>query len=226
MIYLPKLVIIGAGGFAREVAWLVEDINKDKKQWDLIGFIDENEANHGKVLNGYPVLGGFDFLTNKSINEQLYAVCAVGNSSARLKLTKKAIHCGLKFTNVIHPSVKISEHVKMGTGNIICAHSIISVNVFIGDHVSINPRCGIGHDVVIEDFSTLYWDINLSGNVRVNTGCEIGTKATLIPGITVGEWSIIGAGAVVVRDIPPHCTAVGVPAKPIKFHKDIHEQVE
>ena len=60
----------------------------------------------------------------------------------------------------------------------------------------------------------------------INNGCDIGTKATIIPGITIGEWSIIGAGAVVVRDIPPHCTAVGVPAKPIKFHKDIHEQVE
>ncbi|MFY9446108.1 MAG: acetyltransferase [Dethiobacteria bacterium] len=221
-----KLVIIGAGGFAREVAWLIEDINKDKKQLDLIGFIDENEANHGKVLNGYPVLGGFDYLANTRINEQLYAVCAVGNPVSKKKLVQKATEYGLKFTNLIHPSINISKSVELGTGNIICAGNILTVNISIGSHVIVNLNCTVGHDVICHDYTTILPGASVSGNVVINNGCDIGTNASIIQGITIGEWSIIGAGAVVVRDIPPHCTAVGVPAKPIKFHKDIHEQVE
>lgn len=220
MILLKKLAIIGAGGFAREVAWLVQDINNVKKEWDLVGFIDENPDNHGKVLNGVPVLGDFDFFYNHNFNEPIYAVCAVGNPRSKVRLIKKAGEWGFRFANLIHPSVKMSQYVEMGVGNIICAGNIITANVSIGNHIGINPGCGIGHDVVISDYSTILWNVNFSGNVRVGTGCEIGTKTVVIQGITIGEWSTIGAGAVVVRDIPPYCTAVGVPAKPIKFHDE------
>lgn len=216
---MKRLVIIGAGGFAREVAWLVEDINAAKKEWELLGFIDENPVNHGKVLNGYPVLGDFGFFIHQQFNEPVYTVCAVGSPYAKINLVKKAAECGLRFTNLIHPSVKMSRYVELGTGNIICAGSLLSVDVFIENHVSINPNCSIGHDVIIKDYSILLWNINLSGNVKIGTGCEIGTKAVVIQGREIGEWSIIGAGAVVIRDIPPYCTAVGVPAKPVKFHK-------
>jgi sugar O-acyltransferase (sialic acid O-acetyltransferase NeuD family) len=226
VIYLHKLVIIGAGGFGRSVAWLVDDINNDNKKWDLIGFIDENKEIHGQEVNGYPVLGDFSYFSNKRFKEPIFAACAVSNPYHKANLVRTILDHGLRFTNLVHPSVKMSRFVTMGNGNIICADTIINVNAIIGNYVSINPKCGIGHDVVIKDYCTLYWDINLSGYVQVKAGCEIGTKATVIPEVTIGEWSVIGAGAVVVRDIPPHCTAVGVPAKPIKFHEINFEQME
>lgn len=214
---MKRLVIIGAGGFAREVAWLVEGINSLKCEWDFLGFIDEDPAKHGKVLNGYPVLGDFDYFQKHNENVQTYAVCAVGSPQAKLKLVKRAEAAGLKFANLVHPGVLMSSHVELGVGNIICAGSIISTNVRIGSHVSINPASTVGHDSVIEDYATILWSVNISGNCTVGAGCEIGTNATVIQGKTIGRWSVIGAGAVVVRDIPPICTAVGVPARPIKF---------
>jgi len=214
---LKKLVIIGAGGFAREVAWLVEEINNKNKQWDLAGFIDEDKKNHGKLINGIPVLGDFNFFKG-GFKDPIYAVCAVGDPVSKMALVKKAEECGFTFVNLIHPSVTLSKHVKLGTGNIICAGSILTINIDIGNHVCISPGCGIGHDVEIGNYSTILWHVNLSGNVNVGSGCLIGTKTVIIQGVTIGEWSTIGAGAVVVRDIPPYCTAVGVPAKPIKFH--------
>jgi len=212
---MKDIVIIGAGSFGKETAQIICDMNMDKKEWNLLGFIDETTGKIGSVINDTPVLGSFDWFENNS-NCNLYTVCAIGNPKDKYKLVKKADAFHVSFTNLIHPNANISKFVEMGTGNIICYNTFISVNTKIGNHISINPGCGIGHDTAIEDYSTLYWNITLSGNVKIRVGCEIGSKAVVIPKKAVGNWSVIGAGAVVVKDIPDNCTAVGVPAMPIK----------
>lgn len=212
---MKDLVVIGAGNFGREVVQIIEDINQDKREWNFLGFIDETVEKHGTLINGIPVLGSFDWLEQRFAGP-VYAVCAIGNTKDKYTLIKKASAYGVDFCNLIHPRAKISKFVDMGVGCIICFNTFVSVNIKIGNHVSINPGCGIGHDTIIDDYSTLYWNVTLSGNVRINEGCEIGSNAVVIPKRTIGKWSILGAGAVVVRDLPENCTAVGVPAKPIK----------
>ncbi len=213
---MKDIVIIGAGNFGREVAQLIDEINMNKKTWNLLGFVDETVEKHGTLINNNIVLGSFDWLEKNSRNKQ-WAVCAIGNPRDKYAIINKVSAYNVNFTNLIHPDAQISKFVEFGFGNIICWNSFISVNTKIGNHISVNPGCGIGHDTVIGDYSTLYWNVTLSGNVKVNEGCEIGSKAVVIPKRTVGKWSIIGAGAVVVKDIPDNCTAVGIPAKPIKF---------
>lgn len=213
---MKDIVIIGAGSFGREVAQLIDDINMDKKTWNLLGFIDETPQKHGTLINSNIVLGGVEWL-EKNGGNKLYAICAIGNPRDKYAVIKKMSINGINFANLIHQDAKVSKFVEFGYGNIICCNSFISVNVKIGSHVSINPGCGIGHDVVIGDYSSLYWNVTLSGNVKVGEGCEIGSKTAVIPKNNVGRWSIIGAGAVVIKDIPDNCTAVGVPARPVKF---------
>ncbi|MFZ5987886.1 MAG: acetyltransferase [Bacillota bacterium] len=213
---MKDIVIIGAGNFGREAAQIVEDINLDKKEWNLIGFIDETQEKHGTLVNDIPVLGGFDWL-KENLSSRIYAVCAIGNPKDKYNVIKKASAFGVDFCNLIHPLAKISKYVQLGTGCIICWNAFLSVNTKVGNHVSINPGCGVGHDTVIGDYSSLYWSVTISGNVQINEGCEIGSNASIIPRRVIGEWSIIGAGAVVVKDLPENCTAVGVPAKPIKY---------
>ncbi|MHB8065396.1 MAG: acetyltransferase [Ruminiclostridium sp.] len=213
---MKDIVIIGAGNFGREVAQLIEDINMDKKTWNLLGFIDETSEKLGAKINSNTVLGRFDWLEKKGGNK-LSAICAIGKPKDKYAVIKRVSTYGMNFANLIHPDAKVSKFVEFGYGNIICSNSFISVNIKIGNHVSINPGCGIGHDVIIGDYSSLYWNVTLSGNVKVGEGCEIGSKTAIIPKRTVGKWSIIGAGAVVIEDIPDNCTAVGVPARPIKF---------
>lgn len=213
----PGLVIIGAGGLGRETAWMVQEINIASPAWKLLGFIDEDCKNHNKILNGVPVLGGFDCVEDIACRHRpLYAVCAVANPAGKKNLVKKALACGLLFANIIHPSVTISPFARLGTGIIVAANTIITVNVTLGNHVAINPGCGIGHDVEIQDYTTLFWHVNLSGNVTIESECLLGTKTVVIQGVTVGRKTITGAGAVVVHDIPACCTVAGVPAKPIQ----------
>lgn len=213
---MKDLIIIGASGFGREVAWLVERINKVNPTWRLIGFIDDDENLRGKEINGYKVLGK---TTDVGGYQNAYFICAVGASQIRENIIKKVkeVNPAIKFGTVIDPSVEISETVTIGEGTIICAHTIITVNISIGNHVIINLDCTVGHDVILNDFVTLYPSVNVSGITNIGYAVELGTGMQIIQGKTVGDYSIVGAGAVVVKDIPEKCTAVGSPAKPIKF---------
>lgn len=212
---MKDILIIGAGNFGREVAQVIRDINSDKNQWNILGFIDETPEKHSTVINNIPVLGGPEWLEQNS-RGSISAVFAIGNPRNKYRLIRRLGKYGLDHPILIHPGAIMSSYVSIGSGSIICWGCFISVDIRIGNHVAINPGCGIGHDAVIMDYSTLYWDVTLSGNVTIREGCEIGSKAAVIPQRTVGRWSIIGAGAVVVKDIPEFSTAVDVPARPIK----------
>lgn len=216
---MKDIVILGAGAFGKEVSQLIKDINQDNKTWNFLGYIDETPEKKGTIINNDPVLGGFEWL-EKNSNKNIWAVCAVGSTRGKYSIINKAKAYHVNFANIIHPSVAWNDFIELGVGNIICWNSFLSVNIKLGDHVAINPGGGIGHDTVIGDYSTLYWDVTLSGNVTLHEGCEIGSKAVVIQQRTVGKWTIVGAGAVVVRDLPENCTAVGVPAKPVKFFSE------
>lgn len=209
---MKDIVIIGAGGFAREVAWLIEEINENSLEWNLLGFIDDNTDNLGKELNGYKVLGTTDYLNN--LSKEIYAVIAIGNGKIREKIANKLKE--RKFAVLIHPNVKISETNFIDEGSIICSGNILTVNISLGKHVIVNLDCTIGHDSVIEDYVTVLPSVNLSGNTITKKYSTIGTGTKVIQGIAIGENTIIGAGTVVIRDIEDNCTAVGNPARIIK----------
>ena len=213
---MKNLIIFGAGGFGRETAWAVERINKISPTWNLLGFMDDDDTIQGTEINSYPVLGK---LREVDKYPDVYFVCAVGASKKKKKIihNMKMNNPNIKFGTVIDPSVERSDLVTVGEGTIICAHTIMTVNISIGNHVIINLDCTIGHDVVINDFSTLYPSVNVSGMSEIGHAVELGTGMQMIQGKKIGNYSIVGAGAVVVRDIPAACTAVGNPAKVIKM---------
>ena len=142
------------------------------------------------------------------------------DDSRTLKIIQKVteINPNIKFAILIDPSVVKSDLVEIGEGSIICAHTIITVNIKIGKHVIINLDCTVGHDAVLYDFVTLYPSANISGITEIGPCSELGTGMQIIQGKRIGAYTIVGAGAVVVKDIPDASTAVGNPAKPIKFH--------
>ena len=216
---MKDLIIFGASGFGREVAWAVERLNRVTPTWNLLGFMDDADDIQGTEINGYKVLGKTADVSNYP---DAYYVVAVGASRTREKIVSnmKTVNPSIKFGTVIDPSVEMSDIVTIGEGTIICAHTIITVNIEIGSHVIVNLDCTVGHDAVLQDFVTLYPSVNVSGITNIGHAVELGTGMQIIQGKTVGDYSIVGAGAVVVKDIPAKCTAVGSPAKPIKFFEE------
>ena len=212
---MKDIVIIGAGGFGREVAWLIEDINKKNMEWNLVGFVDDNKTIQGTEVNGYRVVGDIDWLKD----QELFVVNAIGDPIIKKKVMDRLDGSKNQYPVLIHPSVIYSESVNFGEGSIICAGNIITVNIEIGKHVIINLDCTIGHDANIGDYSTVLPSVNISGFVKTEECVSVGTGSAIIQGVNIGRNTVIGAGAVVVKDLPANCTAVGSPAKPIKFHE-------
>lgn len=210
---MKDIVIIGAGGVGRETALIIEKINELNLTWNLIGFIDDNINSWNKVINGYPVIGGINYL--ETLPYDTYIVIAIANYEIKKKIVKN-INNKFKFATIIHPKVWIHDYMKIGEGSIIYEGAIITTNIKIGNHVIVSPKCGIGHDSIIKDYVSLLWNVNISGNDIIEEGVMMGSGSTVIQGKKIGEGSIIGAGAVVIEDIEAYSTAVGVPANIIK----------
>lgn len=212
---MKKIAIFGAGGFGREVKMLIDQINEKEKLYDLIGFYDEKV--YEQPINGLPYLGGLDELNQTDFSISI--AIAIGDPNTKRKVIERISNTYIDFPNLIHPSVLVGkDHVLVGKGNIICSGTILTVNICLGDFIILNLMCTVGHDTTIGSYSSFMPSVNISGEVNIAEGVYVGTGAKIINLLTIGENTIVGAGAVVSKDLPPYCTAVGIPAKPIKFH--------
>lgn len=209
---LIKIVIVGAGSFGKEVLWTLNDCNEKTKKYEILGFIDDNTSMHGKFVDEIPVIGGFDWFSTESATD-VKCVVAIGDPKIRQKIANILEMKKVVFTSVIHPSVIYSKFVNVGTDVIIQAGSIITTDVTIGNHTHINLDCTIGHDCIIGDFVTLSPGVHVSGKNIIEAGTFIGTGAVTNEKLRIGKGSVIGAGTVLIENVPEFSLYVGVPGK-------------
>lgn len=211
---MRDLVIVGTGGFAREVLQVALDLNDVDPQWRIAGFLDDRPELVGTTVHGVPVLGGVDWLTGR---DAMSVVVGIGATAVRRAVVGRIQQAsGAPFATLIHPRAWVGRRVSVGDGSVICAGTMVTTDIEIGDHVILNLGCTVGHDAILHDYVTVAPSVNVSGNVEVGEGCDLGTGAAVIQGKRIGEWTVVGAGAVVVKDLPANVTAVGAPARPIK----------
>lgn len=214
---MRNIAIVGAGGFGREVKLIIDAINKEVQQYNFLGYYDDGIP-RGTLINGFPLIGNMEDLLK--VSESLCVVVAIGAPAIKKKVVESINNDNISYPNLIHPSAIISEDkVYLGKGNIICAYCVITCNIKIFDFVILNLMCTVGHDTEIKTYSSFMPSVNISGEVTIHENVYVGTGAKIINQLEIGKNTIVGAGAVVSKSLPENCTAVGIPAKPIKFHE-------
>jgi sugar O-acyltransferase (sialic acid O-acetyltransferase NeuD family) len=210
------LVLIGAGGFARETAQAVHALNRNGAAWRLLGYLDDDPARHGQVIDGTVVLGGRDRIEH--LPNALFVVCAgrPSNYVSRLKIVGDLGLPPERYATIVHPSAAVSPSSAVGPGSVLLAHVTLTAAVAVGAHVAIMPQVTLTHDDVIEDFATIASGACLGGGVRVRRGAYLGAGALIGENRTVGAFSLVGMGAVVTHDVPPREVWVGVPARHLR----------
>jgi sugar O-acyltransferase (sialic acid O-acetyltransferase NeuD family) len=209
------VVILGAGGFAREVLDVFEACNAVEEAYNVLGYVvDSRFGEPGTVVNDKEILGDLGWLSDRA--REVEVICAIGAPEVRRSLIAKAEALGCRFCTVVHPTAVLTRWVELGPGSVITAGCILTNNIRLGRHVHLNLDCTVGHDCVLEDFATVAPGVHVSGNVHLGTGAYVGTGANILEKISIGPWSVVGAGSTVIRDIPRDATAVGSPAKVIK----------
>lgn len=217
---MDDLVIYGAGGLGRELLEIVEDINRARESWRMLGFIDDG-AKHGGSVNGYPLLGGFDFLKRHA--GRIGVIIAFANCPAKEAAYKKIKErCpNAYFPVIVHPGSYVSPRAALAEGVVVARFCFVSVDSYIGKCAVICNKSEVAHDSTIGDFCSLMPAVNVSGNVTVGERVFVGVRAAVLQGLTVGSDSVVGMGSVVIKDVPPGRTVVGHPAKAIPWpHKE------
>jgi UDP-perosamine 4-acetyltransferase len=206
------VVVLGAGGHAK----VVLDILSETADWDVLGCL--SPPGHAGAILGYPVLGGDDLLAELHQAGVRHAFVAVGDNRLRRDLCRRVQELGFELINAISARASLSRWAELGKGVAIMAGAAVNAQAILGDGVIVNTGATVDHDVFVGPYAHIGPGSHLAGSVHVEEGAFLGIGSSVIPGVRIGAWSLVGAGAAVIEDIPPFATAVGVPARVIKYH--------
>jgi len=212
---MKQVIMLGAGGFALEVLDNIDAINRlTGENISPIGFVYEGANNDkGKLLHDtdIPVLGDISCLREYDLNK-IHLVAAVGRPVWRRKMVEEAKKMGAKFTNIIHPSVTISKRAKIGEGAIMMKYVNIQSGTVIGDFFTADDFSGLGHNMIVGDFVHMCPRVGTEGGAVIGNDVYVGIRATILS-YNIGDGAVIGACALVNKDVPPYMLAKGIPAR-------------
>jgi sugar O-acyltransferase (sialic acid O-acetyltransferase NeuD family) len=207
------LILVGSGGFGRETAQAVLDLNADGARWRLLGYLDDDPARHGTVVDGLPVLGGRDQLADLPGVSVVVCTGRPGNYISRMRIVAELDLPADRYATIIHPSVSVSASSDIGPGSVLLAQAALTASVRIGAHVAVMPHVTLTHDCVISAYATIASRVAVGGGARIDQAAYLGAGSVIGEGRHIGEYSLVGMGAVVTRDVPAREVWVGVPAR-------------
>ncbi|QLG46684.1 NeuD/PglB/VioB family sugar acetyltransferase [Costertonia aggregata] len=209
-------IIIGAGTQGQIYAsYLIE------AGVPIIGFIDDDTKLSGKNVNGIPVLGDYGDLFSKKLKSNIRDVyCPIGNNKIRASYLSALKNEGYNTPSFIHPTTSIGPDVELGEAIYMLVGNIVMPHTKIGNYLMVNMASTIAHHVTVENGVFMSSGVNIGAMINVKENAYIGMGVTAMTGIkTIGENSLLGAGTVVIKDVPDFATVVGNPGRVIKYNK-------
>ena len=210
---MKNLIIVGAGGFGRELLLWVKDINRVSNKWNIKGFLDDNLGALENYTCDYPVIGKIE---DWEPSEDEVFACAIAEPKIKEKVVKTLKSRGAIFEQIIHPRASIGEFNDIGEGSVIYPNAVLTVNIEIGNFVTILSS-GIGHDCTIEDYTTISSFCGVNGKVKIGKRVFLASNVVIVPGKSIGDDSFIGAGSVVIRSVKKGSKVFGNPSKELGF---------
>ena len=212
-----ELLIVGAGGFARETASAVAAANEAAPgTWKLLGFLDDNPDLVGVERAGASILGPVDSVGAWPEAKVVVCVGNPRNYAAREALVARLALPPERYATVIHPSVCMGTGCRVGSGSVLLAQVVLTEGVRVGAHVAVMPQVVLTHDDRIDDFATIASGVRLGGGVTLERGAYVGAGALVRESTTVGAWSLVGLGSVVLKDVPAGEVWAGNPARHLR----------
>lgn len=206
---MKKLLIVGAGGFGRELhAWASQHPDCGRT-WELEGFLDDN----AQALQPFGSFARVWPLTGHVVDPAKLYLCGLGLPPVKQKLLQPLLAAGANFPAFIHPRALVGDRVKLGRGVVLCPGAIASADITLGDFAMLNLHATVGHDAAVGAWSTLSAHCDVTGRVQVADRVFMGSGVSIIPGLSIGSGATLGAGAVVIKDVPAGVTVVGNPAR-------------
>ncbi len=209
---MENIAIYGFGGFGREVACLLNQINKISPVWNLIGFFDDGVVSGASNKYG-KVLGDIETLNN--YKEPLNIVIAVAEIKSRRKIAEQIINTNIRFPNIIAPDITYfdQQSLKIGQGNLIMFDCIFTCDVELGDFNLLNNRVILGHDLQLGNYNTIMPSVKILGDCKVGNNNFFGVNSVILQGLEVGNETRIGAGSLVVKNTQNGYLYLGNPAR-------------
>lgn len=206
---MKKIIIVGAGGFGRELLQWIKDINQVKPTWEIAGFLDDNLHALDEYEHDTPIIGTIKDWQPKE--DEVFAL-AFGSPELKRKIVEVLKAKRAKFANIIHPTAMLSEFAHYGEGLIMFPYSKLSCNSTVGDFVTILSTM-IGHDTTIGDYTVISGGCNIVRNVVIGNAVFLAAGVSIAQDINIGDNCYLGLGSVVLKDVQPNSKTFGNPAR-------------